>query len=187
MRLTLCRRIFEEEWNSAMTSFEDDINSGAVTARLRALAADVPLSVLIVDDDELERALIGDRLRERGIIVGEAADGAQALAHLAQENVPVVIVDWQMPVMDGIEFTEKFRAGMHGETYVIMLTSRKQDFDYERGYCAGVDDYLTKGVREPELIARIHAGLHTFSLRVQLREARAALALALAGKRREDV
>ena len=161
-----------------MSTFEDDINSGAVTARLRALAADTPLSVLIVDDDELERALIADRLRQRGINVGEVADGAQALTRLGAENVPVVIVDWQMPVMDGIEFTEKFRAGKRGETYVIMLTSRKEDFDYERGYRAGVDDYLTKGVREPELIARIHAGLHTFSLRVQLREARAALALA---------
>lgn len=169
-----------------MTSLEDDINSGVVTGRLRALAADIPLSVLIVDDDELERALIGDRLKERGINVGEVADGAQALERLSRENIPVVIVDWQMPVMDGIEFTEKFRAGKQGETYVIMLTSRKEDFDYERGYRAGVDDYLTKGVREPELIARIHAGLHTFSLRVQLREARAALALALAGKRRDD-
>jgi len=166
-----------------MTSFEDDINAGVVTGRMRALAADIPLSVLIVDDDELERALIGDRLRERGINVGEVADGAQALERLAKENIPVVIVDWQMPVMDGIEFTEKFRAGKQGETYVIMLTARKEAFDYERGYRAGVDDYLTKGVREPELIARIHAGLHTFSLRVQLREARAALALA--SKRRD--
>jgi DNA-binding response OmpR family regulator len=69
----------------------------------------------------------------------------------------VLIVDWQLPVMDGIEFTGKFRAG--------------------------VDHYLTKGVREPEQVARIHAGLHAFSLRVQLREARAALALA--GKRRD--
>ena len=168
-----------------MASFDDDINAGAVTVRLRALAADIPLSVLIVDDDELERALIGGRLTQRGINVGEAANGEQALERLAQENIPVVIVDWQMPVMDGIEFTEKFRAGKHGETYVIMLTSRKEDFDYERGYSAGVDDYLTKGVREPELIARIHAGLHTFSLRVQLREARAALALARADKQRD--
>src|SRR4051812_18498329 len=112
-----------------MASFEDDINSGAVTRRLRALAADIPLSVLIVDDDELERALISDRLKERGINAGEVADGAQALERLEKENVPVVIVDWQMPVMDGIEFTEKFRAGKHGETYVIMLTSKKEDFD----------------------------------------------------------
>lgn len=159
-------------------SLEDDINSGVVTSRLRALAEDMPLSVLIVDDDELERTLVADRLGTRGIRVGEAANGAEALERLAHDRVPVVIVDWHMPVMDGIEFTERFRATNAGDTYVIMLTSRKEDFDFERGYRAGVDDYLTKGVREPELIARIHAGLHTYSLRVQLREARAALALA---------
>jgi DNA-binding response OmpR family regulator len=168
-----------------MANLDDDINSGAVTGRLRALGADLPLSVLIVDDDELERALIGDRLAQRGLKIAEAADGAQALARLREETVPVVVVDWHMPVMDGIEFTEKFRAEAPCDTYVIMLTSRREDFDFERGYLAGVDDYLTKGVREPELIARIHAGLHTYSLRTQLREARAALALA--SKRRDGL
>jgi sigma-B regulation protein RsbU (phosphoserine phosphatase) len=164
-------------------AYEDDINSGVMTRRLKALAADAPQSVLIVDDDDLERALIGGRLAERGIRVGEARDGAEALAMLRKEAVPVVVVDWHMPIMDGIEFTQRFRAELPGDTYVIMLTSRKEDFDYEQGYRAGVDDYLTKGVREPELIARIHSGLHTHALRVQLREARAALA---AGPRRAD-
>jgi CheY-like chemotaxis protein len=161
-----------------MGNLADDINSGVMTGRLRALAADMPLSVLIVDDDELERALIGSRLAQRGIQVGEAADGAQALERLRREKIPVVIVDWQMPVMDGIEFVERLRTEVGGDTYVIMLTARKEDFDYERGYRAGVDDYLSKDVREPELMARIHSGLHTCSLRVQLREARAALKLA---------
>ena len=94
----------------------------------------------------------------------------------------VVVVDWHMPVMDGIEFTERFRTELPGDTYVIMLTARKDDFDFERGYRAGVDDYLTKGVREPELIARIHSGIHTYSLRTQLRETRAALQLAVRGR-----
>ena len=161
---------------------ETDINSGAMTQRLRALAADRPLSVLIVADDELERALIADRLSQRGIKVHEAGDGAQALELLRREPIPVVVVDWHMPVMDGIEFTERFRAELPGDTYVIMLTARKDDFDFERGYRAGVDDYLTKGVREPELLARIHAGMNTFSLRTQLREARAALQLAVRGR-----
>jgi two-component system response regulator ResD len=174
---------FRENQRMAMASIDDDINSGVMTGRLKALAADRPLSVLIVDDDELERTLIGDRLAHRGIQVGEARDGAEALERLRKEDIPVVVVDWHMPVMDGIEFSERFRAELAGDTYVIMLTSRKEDFDFERGYRAGVDDYLTKGVREPELIARIHAGLHTHSLRVQLREARTALALA--SKRRE--
>ena len=158
-----------------MASLDDDINSGAVTSRMRALSADLPLAVLVVDDDELERTLIADRLTERGIEVLQAADGAEALDRLRGRPVPVVVVDWHMPVMDGIEFTEKFRAEKPGDTYVIMLTSRKEDFDFERGYRAGVDDYLTKGVREPELMARIHAGMHTYSLRAQLRETRAAL------------
>jgi sigma-B regulation protein RsbU (phosphoserine phosphatase) len=147
---------------------------------LRTLSGEMPLGVLIVDDDELERALIGDRLGMRGIKVAEAANGAEALERLRKEQVPVVVVDWHMPIMDGIEFTEKFRAELPGDTYVIMLTSRGTDFDFERGYAAGVDDYLTKGVREPELVARIHAGLHTHSLRTQLRQARAALAQSLA-------
>jgi DNA-binding response OmpR family regulator len=168
-----------EPRRTVVGNFENDINSGVVTTRLRALAADIALSVLVIDDDELERALIADRLTSRGIKVGEAANGALALERLSREKVPVVIVDWHMPVMDGIEFTEKFRAAnLGGDTYVIMLTSRKEEFDFARGYRAGVDDYLTKGVRELELIARIHAGMNTYSLRVQLREARAALALA---------
>ena len=165
-----------------MASLDDDINSGAVTGRLRALSADMPLAVLIVDDDELERLLIADRLEQRGIRALHAADGAQALEVLQRELVQVVVVDWHMPVMDGIEFTERFRAELPGDTYVIMLTARKEDFDFERGYRAGVDDYLTKGVREPELMARIHSGMHTYSLRTQLRETRAALQLAVRGR-----
>src|SRR5215510_7028849 len=165
-----------------MASLDDDINSGAVTTRMRALAADLPLAVLVVDDDELERTLMADRLSQRGIEVLEAADGAQALQLLRGKPVPVVVVDWHMPVMDGIEFTERFRAELPGDTYVIMLTARKDDFDFERGYRAGADDYLTKGVREPELMARIHAGMNTYSLRAQLREARAALKLAVRGR-----
>ncbi len=165
-----------------MASLDDDINSGTVTRRMRALSADMPLAVLVVDDDELERTLIADRLTQRGINVVEAGDGAQALHLLRARPLPVVVVDWHMPVMDGIEFTERFRAELPGDTYVIMLTARKDDFDFERGYRAGVDDYLTKGVREPELMARIHAGMNTYSLRAQLREARAALKLAAAGR-----
>jgi DNA-binding response OmpR family regulator len=165
-----------------MASLDDDINSGVVTSRLRALAADTQVSVLVVDDDELERELIADRLAQRGILALQAADGLQALETLRREAVHVVVVDWHMPVMDGIEFTEKFRAELPGDTYVIMLTARRDDFDFERGYRAGVDDYLTKDVREPELMARIHAGMHTYSLRTQLRETRAALQLAVRGR-----
>jgi DNA-binding response OmpR family regulator len=85
-----------------------------------------------------------------------------------------------MPVMSGIELTERLRARGMDESYIIMLTARDSTLDYEVGYRAGVDDYLTKKVRDAELLARIHSGLSTFALRRSLKETRAALADALA-------
>jgi DNA-binding response OmpR family regulator len=63
-----------------------------------------------------------------------------------------------------------------------MLTSRDNNLDCEAGYRAGVDDYLTKKVRDTELIARIHSGFSTFALRRSLKKVRAELAAVLAEK-----
>jgi two-component system NtrC family sensor kinase len=159
---------------------EDTIDMGAVTGRLRSLAKEMQLKILVVDDDELERALIADRLEGRGFQVTRAADGEEALRLLELQCFPVLLVDWSMPVMTGIELTERLRARGMDESYIIMLTSRDGTLDYEMGYQAGVDDYLTKKVRDAELLARIHSGLNTFALRRSLKETRAALADALA-------
>jgi DNA-binding response OmpR family regulator len=176
-----------QDWNEQKELVlikEETIEMGAVTGKLRALAQDMRLKILVVDDDELERFLIADRLEARGFEVAHAANGAEALAHLEGQPFPypVILVDWQMPVMNGIELTQKLRASGMDESYIIMLSARDTSLDYEAGYRAGVDDYLTKKTRDPELIARIHAGLATFSLRHSLKEARAALAEALASK-----
>jgi DNA-binding response OmpR family regulator len=161
---------------------EDTIEMGAVTGRLRALSKDMNLTILIVDDDELERALISDRLEARGFEVALAANGAEALALLEGPVVPVLLVDWSMPVMNGIELTERLRARGMDDSYIIMLTARDTNLDYEAGYRAGVDDYLTKKVRDTELLARIHSGFSTFALRRSLKEVRATLAEVLADK-----
>jgi DNA-binding response OmpR family regulator len=161
---------------------EDTIEMGAVTGRLRALSKDMNLTILIVDDDELERALISDRLEARGFEVALAANGAEALALLEGPVIPVLLVDWSMPVMNGIELTERLRARGMDDSYIIMLTARDTNLDYEAGYRAGVDDYLTKKVRDTELLARIHSGFSTFALRRSLKEVRATLAEVLADK-----
>jgi PleD family two-component response regulator len=83
-----------------------------------------------------------------------------------------------MPVMGGIAFTEALRARGVDDTYVIMLTMRESSMDYERGYLAGVDDYLTKRLPDAELFARIHAAFNTLALRRSLKETQAALATA---------
>jgi PleD family two-component response regulator len=147
----------------------------AMATRMSVLARAVPMRILLIDDDELELELMADRLATAGFEVEQAANGAEALRILEQRWFPVVITDWQMPVLDGISFTESLRARGVRDTYVIMLTMREANLDYERGYAAGVDDYLTKKVPDAELFARINAGFNTLALRRSLEEAKLAL------------
>jgi two-component system, cell cycle response regulator len=153
-----------------------DIVSGPVTNRILALAGDARPKILVVDDDELELTLICDRLEFRGFEVRRAAHGAEALKILEQEWFPVILTDWNMPVMSGLELTKHLRANGVMDTYVIMLTVLDTSFDYERAYEAGVDDYLTKKMPAIEMFARIHSAFNTLNLRRSLREARDALA-----------
>jgi two-component system cell cycle response regulator len=115
-----------------------------------------------------------------GFEVARAANGEEALCAIEQQWYPLVITDWLMPVMDGIEFTEALRARGITDTYIIMLTMREASVDYERGYVAGVDDYLSKRVPDAELFARITAAFNTLALRRSLKEAHAALEQAAA-------
>jgi CheY-like chemotaxis protein len=152
------------------------IDTGAVTSRLLALSDPFDKRILVVDDDELELSLIADRLRARKLEVSQAANGQEALDTLARQWFPVVITDWQMPVMDGLEFTRELRKRGTTDTFVIMLTVLDSSFDYERAYESGVDDYLSKKQPDVELYARIHSAFTTLSLRRELQAARAALA-----------
>jgi DNA-binding response OmpR family regulator len=163
-------------------SSDNTIDTGVITARMRALSTDTPREILVIDDDELARALLSDRLSVRGFQVTQAGDGREALSLVDQHPFGVLLVDRQMPEMDGIELTQQLRArGMH-DTCVIMLTAHDGDVDYEQGYLAGVDDYLSKKVRDIELMARIHSAFTTYSLRRELRETRVQLAAAIAHK-----
>jgi two-component system, cell cycle response regulator len=164
-------------------STEDDvINTGIITCRIKALTQAERLSILIVDDDEIELALIGDQLEARGFDVVRASNGQEALELMDKRFFPVLLTDWQMPLMDGIELAERVRARGMDETYIVMLTMRDGRFDYERGYGAGIDDYLTKKLPDVELHARITAAFNTAALRRSLKEALAALAAAGQGK-----
>jgi len=86
-----------------------------------------------------------------------------------------VLADWQMPAMDGIQLAERLRERGGDDCYFIMLSASASREDFERGYAAGVDDYLSKQCPDAELLARIRSGLHTVELRRSLRQTRAAL------------
>jgi two-component system, cell cycle response regulator len=152
------------------------MNPHAMATRLSVMARALPMRVLLADDDELELELLADRLRSAGFEAACAFNGEQALALMQERWYPLVITDWQMPVMDGIAFTEALRERGGADTYVIMLTMHGANVDYERGYLAGVDDYLTKKTPDAELFARIHSAFNTLALRRTLNDAQALMA-----------
>jgi DNA-binding response OmpR family regulator len=114
--------------------------------------------VLVADDDRDIRDLVAYRLARNGYEVVVANDGEEAL-RLAEEREPdLAILDVMMPRVDGYEVTRRLRA--HESTArmpVILLTSRAQEADVERGFAAGADDYLRKPFSPQELGMRVRA------------------------------
>jgi DNA-binding response OmpR family regulator len=125
----------------------------------------LPQRILLVDDDDLELELMADRLTALGFETHTAADGAAALELLQTQSFPVVITDWQMPRMDGIQFTESLRERGDDETYIIMLTVLDDGTSHERGYFAGVDDYLSKRAPDVKIVASVRAAFKAVSMR----------------------
>jgi DNA-binding response OmpR family regulator len=114
------------------------------------------VKALIADDDTLMRTLTTHAVRERGHEVLEASDGEQAL-HIFQADHPqLVVIDWNMPSLTGVEVTRQIRASEWSrETFVVMLTARDAGEDLLAALDAGVDDYVTKPVMLSHLRARI--------------------------------
>jgi two-component system cell cycle response regulator len=150
------------------------MKAGVMATRLSVLTRALPSRVLVVDDDERDRELLLQRLAAAGFQVQQASNGQEALELLERQWYPLVITDWHMPMMDGLTMTQALRRRGADDTYIIMLTMRDSSDDFEQGYVAGVDDYLTKNVSDPELFARIHAAFNTLALRRSLRQAQEA-------------
>lgn len=150
------------------------MSAGVMATRLAVLSRALPSRILVVDDEPDARELITQRLTASGFEVSQARNGQEALDMLEQQWYPLVITDWQMPVLDGLALTKALRARAD-DTYIIMLTMRDSSADFEQGYLAGVDDYLTKNLTDAELFSRVHAAFNTLALRRSLREAQAAV------------
>lgn len=131
-----------------------------------------PQRILLVDDDELELELMADRLHSLGFHTHTVSDGSAALELLRTQSFPVVITDWQMPRMDGIQMTERLRAEGDNETYIIMLTVLDDASSHERGYFAGVDDYLSKRAPDAKIVAGIRAAFRAVEMRRALHAAK---------------
>ena len=121
--------------------------------------ANAPQTVLIVDDSRAQRLLLKTYLRKMGHRVLEASSGEVALAVCQFEQPDLIVSDWVMPGMDGLELCSAFRA-LRGDRYgyFILLTSKDEKHEVAAGLDAGADDFLTKPVNATELRARVRAG-----------------------------
>jgi two-component system cell cycle response regulator len=129
------------------------------------------MRILIVDDDEEYLKLLRMILERQGHVVFEAANGLQAWNQLQSETIPLVITDWMLPELDGVELTKRIRkANLPYYTYLILLTAKKTLNDIVDGLEAGVDDYLTKPFDVSEFRARIGIGERILNLEARLRE-----------------
>lgn len=142
--------------------------TGAVAAPQAGLSA-APISVLIVDDDPVTCAMLNALLTGAGYAVSTAANGRDAWELLQQTRIPVVISDWYMPEVDGVELCRRLRARPGGHyVYFILITSHGGKRQYLTGMEAGADDFITKPVDPDELRARIGVAERILGLRRDL-------------------
>src|SRR5579883_612742 len=118
--------------------------------------------ILVVEDEEQLAALIRDQLQAAGYTVAVAADGLAALQHFESRPVDLVILDWMLPGLDGLEVCRRIRA--RSITPILMLTARAEEVDRVLGLEVGADDYLTKPFSMRELLARARALLRRVDL-----------------------
>lgn len=120
--------------------------------------------VLIVEDEPAIQDLLSLNLRHAGFRPLMAADVASARTQLDQALPDLMLLDWMLPDLSGIEFARKLRADPRTrELPIIMLTARSTESDKLGGFDAGADDYITKPFSPRELIARIRALLRRSS------------------------
>jgi len=113
--------------------------------------------ILVAEDDAALRAVVCDYLRSERYTPIPAADGIEALARWRSDAPDVILLDWMLPGMSGLDVARHVRAA--GATPIIMLTARGEEPDIVVGLELGADDYLVKPVSMRQLVARIHAVL----------------------------
>ncbi|MGP6088661.1 PP2C family protein-serine/threonine phosphatase [Antarctobacter jejuensis] len=127
--------------------------------------------VLLVDDSRAQLKMLGMMMRRWGFEVHTADSALEALDICRQHPPDLVLSDWMMPGMNGIEFCRAFRdLPRDGYGYFILLTSKSEKEEIAQGLDAGADDFLTKPVNPHELRARIKAGERIVSMERELSE-----------------
>jgi two-component system phosphate regulon response regulator PhoB len=119
-----------------------------------------PLRILVVEDDPPLNELLKYNLCKEGYHVVAAGDGEEALAQIADEVPDLVLLDWMLPKLSGVDLCRQLRSAEQTRAVpVIILTARVDDESIAHGLDAGADDYIAKPVSMIELFARVRAAL----------------------------
>lgn len=130
------------------------------------------MKILLVEDDDLTRAVLRDQLTALNHAIVEARDGQEAWTLFQHHPFRVILADWQMPGMDGLELCRRVRNHAHTEyTYIMLLTATyttKQN--YYVAMEAGVDSFLTKPANEEDLIVNLRVAERIINFHAQVDE-----------------
>jgi diguanylate cyclase (GGDEF)-like protein len=157
------------------------------------LAESQRIRVLVVDDDNSLRAMLKALLHQSGHEVFEATNGQQGFEMALDLRPHLMVVDWMMPQMDGIELTRALRQTKIGRSiYVLILTGLEDDEKLVEAFEAGVDDFMTKPLKPRVLAARLRAGQRVVQLQQEIERDREeirkfAAELAVTNRRLQEV
>jgi sigma-B regulation protein RsbU (phosphoserine phosphatase) len=139
------------------------------------------MKILIAEDDMVSRKMLEKILTKNGHQVTAVEDGVKALTAMGKESPDMLITDWMMPDVDGLELSWRVRAmDLPNYIYIILLTALTEKERIIEGLDAGADDYITKPYDKTELMARVKAGRRVIHLEKSLRQKNQELSEALA-------
>jgi phosphoserine phosphatase RsbU/P len=129
------------------------------------------MKILIAEDERITRRNLQRHIENWGHEVVAAENGAIAWQLLQEQNIPIVITDWEMPEMNGLALLRKIRERTNSSyIYVILLTSKSEKDDIVEGMEAGADDFLSKPFDKNELRVRVRAGIRIIELEQHLEQ-----------------
>ncbi len=138
------------------------------------------MKILIAEDDYISRLLLKKSIAAMGHEVLEAVNGKQAWKMFEENKPPMIITDWMMPEMDGLELCQKIRSfNKTTYFYIMLLTAKDKTSDLVEVFTAGADDYITKPFKPDELKSRINTGKRVLKLQHEMSEKNRALDKAL--------
>jgi two-component system phosphate regulon response regulator PhoB len=119
-----------------------------------------PPTVLIVEDEAAQREVLAYNLEAEGYRVAQADNGEEALLMVAEESPDLIVLDWMLPNVSGIEICRRLKSRAETKAVpIIMLSARSEEVDLIRGLETGADDYMVKPYSVGELMARVRTQL----------------------------